>query len=93
MGGLFFNQAPVAEFIADTSVGVPPLTVNFTDLSTEGIGVIDEWYWDFGDGNTSTEQDPSNEYQNYGEYTVSLTVTNIYDFTDTRTKEDYIVVN
>ncbi|MBT4333429.1 MAG: T9SS type A sorting domain-containing protein [Candidatus Cloacimonetes bacterium] len=93
MGGLYFNQAPVADFTADTTVGIPPLTVNFTDLSTEGIGVIDEWYWDFGDGNTSTEQDPSNEYQDFGEYTVSLTVTNIYDFTDTITKEEYIVVN
>ena len=65
MGAFYFNQAPVAEFTADTTVGVPPLTVNFTDLSTQGIGVIDEWYWDFGDGNTSTQQNPNNEYQDY----------------------------
>ncbi len=93
MGAFHFHQAPVADFTADTSIGVPPLTVNFTDISTEGIAPIDEWYWDFGDGNTSTQQNPSNEYQDFGEYTVSLTVTNIYDFTDTKTKEDYIIVN
>jgi PKD repeat protein len=93
MGAFYFHQAPVADFTADTTIGVPPLTVNFTDLSTQGIGVIDEWYWDFGDGNNSSQQNPTNEYQDLGNYTVTLTVTNIYDFTDTITKVNYITVS
>ncbi len=96
MGAFYFNQAPVAEFTSDTTIGVPPLTVNFTDLSMPGApgsGAIYEWYWDFGDGNNSASQNPTNEYLDYGYYTVSLTVTNIYDFTDTITKVDYITVS
>jgi len=93
MGAFYFYQPPVADFTADTTVGIPPFTVNFTDLSTQGIGPIDEWYWDFGDGNNSTLQNPSNEYQDFGGYTVSLTVTNINDFTDTIIKENYIIAN
>ncbi len=37
-----------------------------------------EWYWDFGDGNTSYEQNPLHTYVNEGEYTVSLKVTDFY---------------
>ena len=93
MGAFYFHHAPVADFTADTTYGLPPLTVNFTDISTQGIAPIDEWYWDFGDGNNSTSQNPTNEYQDLGNYTVTLTVTNIYDFTDTITKVNYITVS
>jgi len=48
------------------------LTVNFTDTSTDPTG----WAWDFGDGNTSTAQNPVNTYATAGTYTVCLTVTN-----------------
>jgi hypothetical protein len=47
--------APISAFMASPLVGVAPLTVNFTDQST---GSIDSWYWDFGDGNDSTLQNP-----------------------------------
>jgi PKD repeat protein len=63
---------PVADFSADNTAGTAPLGVQFTDLST---GVISTWSWDFGDGGTSTEQDPSHNYATSGTYTVSLTVT------------------
>ena len=89
MGAYYFYQPPDADFAADITNGYVPLTVNFTDLST---GVIDEWYWDFGDGNNSSLQDPANEYYNRGSYTVSLTVTDVNDSTDTETKVDYITV-
>ncbi|MGE4632168.1 MAG: PKD domain-containing protein, partial [Planctomycetota bacterium] len=47
---------PVADFIATPTSGDFDLTVAFTDTS---IGDIDTWLWDFGDGSTSTESNPS----------------------------------
>ena len=49
----------VADFSASPLGGVPPLTVDFTD---ESQGNITSWSWDFGDGSTSTSQDPSHTY-------------------------------
>ncbi|MEZ4826189.1 MAG: T9SS type A sorting domain-containing protein [Bacteroidia bacterium] len=43
-------------------------TVEFTDMSTGATG----WLWDFGDGNTSTDQNPSNQYYYAGNYTITL---------------------
>lgn len=40
----------------------------------ESVGQIDKWHWDFGDGNTSTEQNPSHIYTEGGEWTVVLTI-------------------
>jgi len=94
MGAYYFPQfPPEADFTADITNGYVPLMVNFTDLSVQGTGVIDEWYWDFGDGNNSFLQNPSNEYSLPGIYTVSLTVTDVNDSTDTEIKVDYITVN
>ncbi|MCK4696190.1 MAG: PKD domain-containing protein, partial [Candidatus Cloacimonetes bacterium] len=93
MGAYFFPQfPPEADFTADTINGYVPLMVNFTDLSTQGSVLMDEWLWDFGDGNNSSLQDPANEYLLPGIYTVSLTVTDVNDTTDTETKIDYITV-
>ena len=96
MGAYYFHQENptcTAVFNSDVSQGNLPLTVNFTDLSIPGAVVIDEWYWDFGDGNNSALQNPSNEYLLPGIYTVSLTVTDTNDSTDTKIKVDYITVN
>jgi PKD repeat protein len=79
---------PDADFIADTTSGYLQLTVNFTDSST---GHISSWLWDFGDEQTSTEQNPTHTYTDAGTYTVSLTVTGDGG-TDTETKTDYITV-
>jgi PKD repeat protein len=48
-----------------------PVTVNFTDQTPGAVS----WLWDFGDGNTSTLQNPSHTYTTDSLYTVSLTVT------------------
>lgn len=79
---------PVAEFSASQLPGVAPLTVTFTDEST---GTIDTWDWDFGDGFTSDQPNPTHEYSTPGVYTVSLTVTGDTDV-NTETKTDYITV-
>jgi PKD repeat protein len=59
---------PVAAF----SVSTAPLVASFTDQST---GVVNTRSWDFGDSQTSTEQNPTHTYATHGLYTVSLTVT------------------
>lgn len=51
------------------------LTVLFTDIST---GEPVSWIWDFGDGGASTERNPSHSYARPGNYTVRLTVHNVY---------------
>ncbi|MEK9723025.1 MAG: PKD domain-containing protein [Rhodospirillaceae bacterium] len=51
--------------------GVAPLTINFYDTSSDA----DSWAWTFGDGTTSTSQNPSHTYNSDGTYSVSLTVT------------------
>ena len=63
---------PVASFTTNTTTGLNPLNVQFTDNST---GNITSYYWDFGDGNTSTLQNPTNTYTLPGTYTVTETVT------------------
>ena len=97
MGAYYYDQIlnpipPLANFTADSTSAIDSLTVNFTDLSTQYTGIIDEWYWDFGDGSNSTLKNPSKEYLSYGVYTVSLTVTDTSDSTDTETKVGYITV-
>ena len=77
-----------ADFTADVTSGPVPLSVNFTDQST---GDISSWSWDFGDGATSTEQNPAHTYTDPGTYTVTLTVTGP-GRSDTETKADYIKV-
>jgi len=57
-------------------VGCAPTNIQFTDLSTPGAGQISSWNWTFGDGSTSTQQNPSHIYSQTGYYTVGLTVTN-----------------
>ena len=81
--------APVANFTADTVRGPLPLSVNFTDQSS---GSINSWAWSFGDGASSTEQNPSHTYSSSGTYTVSLSVTGPGG-SDTATKPDYITVD
>jgi len=65
-------QVPSAAFTANPRSGHVPLAVSFTDQSTGGVTL---WSWDFGDGATSTEQNPTHTYRKPGTYTVTLTVT------------------
>jgi gliding motility-associated-like protein len=64
-----------ASFTADPTEGPKPLTVNFTNTSTPS-GPSLNYFWDFGNGSTSTETNPSTVYTTQGTYTVTLTTTN-----------------
>ena len=84
----------IADFSAEPTKGTSPLEVTFTDRS-KPEGDITGWLWDFGDGNTSNEQNPVHAYyttEPYGYYNVSLTVTGPGGASDTVTKTDYIKV-
>lgn len=62
---------PIADFSATPITGFVPLNVQFTDLSS---GAITTRTWNFGDGNSSAEVNPSHLYSNAGVYTVSLAI-------------------
>ena len=63
--------AALFDFVIDGNVVT---FLDFSEFASEGW-VIESWSWDFGDGNTSNEQNPIHEYENDGTYQVSLTVT------------------
>jgi len=83
------GQDPVADFSAAPLTGDAPLSVDFTDLS-EGTNLT-SWAWDFGDGGSSTAQDPTYVYSVPGTYTVALTATGD-NGSDVEVKSDLIVV-
>lgn len=81
-------RPPAAAFQAAPRSGEIPLTVRFTDLST---GSASSWLWNFGDGGTSTDENPVHDYSIPGVYSVTLTVTNAYG-SSSRTEPAYISV-
>ncbi|MGV8049253.1 MAG: PKD domain-containing protein [Anaerolineaceae bacterium] len=78
------------DFSTNTTTGVAPLQVAFTD---ETVGDHNGWFWDFGDEATSSEPNPTHTYTNSGVYSVSLTAYWGEAESDTRTCTDYITVS
>jgi PKD repeat protein len=76
-------------FTATPTNGAAPLKVAFTDTS---CGSITGWAWAFGDGNTSTNQNPTNTYVNAGSYGVTEVVSGPGG-SSTNTQPDYITVS
>ena len=79
---------PDASFTASSTIGQAPLEVMFTDTSANSPT---SWAWNFGDGQTSTVQNPAHTYTDPGTYTVTLTVQNTVG-SATETKTNYIAV-
>jgi PKD repeat protein len=69
-GGVPTNNPPDASF----TYSATDLTVDFTDTSTDSDGYIASWSWDFGDDDTSTEENPTHIYAIAGTYDVTLIV-------------------
>lgn len=77
-----------ASFVADTTTGCSPLAVQFTSTSTGAV----RYYWDLGNGNSSTLPNPSNLYTSAGSYTVTLIVYDSQNRSDTMRRVNYITV-
>jgi len=70
------NLAPHAVASADRTAGRAPITINFSSSdSFDTDGQIVSYNWDFGDGTSSTEANPTHIYNSAGRFTAKLTVT------------------
>ena len=82
------HSAPVANFQANVTTSCTGV-IQFSDLSTNAPT---SWLWTFGDGITSTLQNPTHTYLTNGTYTVTLKATNSYG-NNTKTLTGYITIN
>lgn len=81
------DRLPLPEFVAlGPTTGCRPLAVSFENQSIRAL----TYEWDFGDGTTSTEENPTHVFNTAGTYTVTLTATNWLG-NRTRTRQNYIV--
>ncbi|MDD2636667.1 MAG: M4 family metallopeptidase [Bacteroidales bacterium] len=83
------NESPPSPYFAANKEITCDGAIKFFDNS---LNFPTSWHWEFGDGNTSNEQNPIHFYEQNGTYTVSLTGTNEYG-SNTLSKTDYILVN
>ncbi|MCB9240569.1 MAG: PKD domain-containing protein [Flavobacteriales bacterium] len=83
------------DFTADSLETIcPPLFVQFRDLSTTAPGrLITKWLWDFGDGSSSVERNPSKLYLFPGNYTVKLYLEDENKCSDSVTIKDFVLVS
>ncbi len=78
---------------ADFPYGCAPYLVNFIDESTTiASTIITDWLWDFGDGSTSEDQNPSHTYEKLGYHSITLTTTNSVGCINTITKTNFVQV-
>ncbi len=70
------TKAPTAGFTMSATSGPAPLTVAFTDTSVGGISPIETRAWNFGDGTSSSDQNPAHVFTTPGTFRVALTVAN-----------------
>lgn len=75
------NSAPDADFNFAPNPAMVLENIDFLDVST-GVG-INQWFWEFGDGEANNVQNPTYEYSEGGEYTISLVVTDSNGCADT----------
>jgi uncharacterized repeat protein (TIGR03803 family) len=76
-GTVFALSALFVQITANPTVGAAPLTVNFSSPSVDNFGnAIASWYWTFGDGSSSSAQNPSHTYTVPGNFSPVLMATN-----------------
>jgi PKD repeat protein len=81
-------KMPTADFTGDPTAGIVPISVQFTDTSTNAT----EWNWSFGDGSYSDVKSPAHIYNTVGTYTVDHRASNLYNFSWTN-RSNYITVS
>jgi PKD repeat protein len=86
------NQAPTANIQASATSGPAPLEVVFHGQGQDVDGTIASYAWQFGDGTSATQQDPTRTYTAKGTYVVTLTVTDNLGLTGTATATIYVDV-
>jgi len=77
---LLVRPLPLASFSA-SQVNCTDNSITFTDASVTSDGIITQWFWDFGDGNTSHEQNPTHIFSRVGDYIIKLNVMNSFGCT------------
>ena len=87
-----FSQ-PSVDFIGSVTAGCYPLPVQFTDKSSDAYGKIADWQWDFGDGFSSTLQNPAHTYTSSGSFNVTLHVRNSNNCENILSKSHYINIS
>lgn len=83
------NPSFMADFTGNKRSGTAPVEIQFTDLS---VGNPTTWYWDFGDGNSASEQSPVHIYTMPGTYSVSLSIKK-EGSSSSKEEKNYIIVN
>lgn len=89
------NRKPQAIVAADTTYSpCPPLVVNFKNqsISRPGIPIV-SYLWEFGDGTSSTQQNPSKTYTRVGNFTVKLHIKDAAGCIHSAIISDFVVVN
>lgn len=82
--------SPAASLSADITTACLPASIQFTGTASTTVGTISEWSWDFGDGGTSSQQNPRHTYTETGYYNVALTVTSSNGCTRRVSRSRYI---
>src|SRR5688572_12958294 len=83
------NPPPTITFTVDKNIACQaPMQVNFQDNTLNGS----TWAWEFGDGGTSIQRNPSHTYTAAGTYNVKLTVTDASGCTNESTKNAFISI-
>jgi PKD repeat protein/Zn-dependent protease len=88
-GFIVVASAPAADFYTSIQTGSVPLRISFFDRSDGTLPL--QYLWNFGDGTTSSEMNPTHTYTANGKYTVTLTVKNSFG-EDTKKLPDFIAV-
>jgi PKD repeat protein len=91
-GQVLVNPLPVPNFSNPPIAACGPFPVQFTDSSYVPNGNIVSWFWDFGDGQSSTQQNPVHIYTTAGSYAVSLTVSSDSGCTATIIRPSFVTV-
>lgn len=84
---------PSAAFTPSQTIGCFPLDVNFTDQSQGGSSPITTWSWDFGDGGTSSAQNPAHTFALQGSFNITLILTDANGCSTTQVFNNVITTN